>query len=146
MKMKKILTLDHHKQTTDYTCGPATVLSFLAYHDKKLSSRFTEKRLANILRTCSKVGTAPHQLYQCLQQTGKNFNLLQKASLKDLENSINQEHPAIVLWYDINDWHWSTVVGYDKESIILLDPYLHEGFNLIDKHTFNQYWSKLAIK
>lgn len=144
--MKKLLSLNHYQQSTDYTCGPATLISFLDYHDKKLCQKLTEKKLCRLLKTCPTVGTSSYNLYQGLQQTAKPFSLLKNTNLNVLQKTIDQEHPAIVLWFDEDEWHWSSVVGYSNDRIILLDPYIQDGLRDIKKEEFNQYWSKIAIK
>jgi predicted double-glycine peptidase len=142
----KILDLEHCKQTTDYTCGPSTILSFLSYHNKKLIKNFTEMKLSKRLNTCPVVGTGPKQMYQLINKEGNLFNATHNTNLTHLENSINEEKPAIVLWFDEDEWHWSNVIGYDSKNIILLDPYLHEGIHTIEKSFFNKNWSKFAIR
>lgn len=144
--MTKILTLNHFQQTTEFTCGPSTLITFLDYHDKKLAKKFSEKKLTKILQTCPVVGTTPENIYNLLAQTGKPFEMQKGITILHLEKYIMEDHPSIVLWNDGEEWHWSNVVGFDQSNIILLDPYLQDGFNVVNKEVFNQSWSRLAIK
>jgi ABC-type bacteriocin/lantibiotic exporter with double-glycine peptidase domain len=142
----KLLQLDHIEQTTDYTCGPATVLSFLKYHDKKFSLKLTERKLSSHLKTCARIGTKPKNIITYIKQFNSNFKINKNLSLIDLEKSLEKELPSIVLWYDDTEWHWSTYVGHANDKIILMDPLSQNGLRSIDKSQFKKSWAKLAIK
>ena len=144
--LMKLLQLDHIEQTTDYTCGPATVLGFLKYHDKKFSTNLTEHKLSSLLQTCPRIGTKPKSIINYIKKFNSDFRIKKNLSLVDLEKSLEKGLPSIVLWYDGDEWHWSTYVGYANDRVILMDPLSQEGLRAIDKNKFAKSWSKLAIK
>ena len=142
----KLLKLNHYQQMTEYTCGPATLLTFLDYHDKKAFNKLTEKRLSKLLKTCPNIGTTPQNIYKFLREAGQNVELVKNMTLYDLEQNVNVEKPAIVLWCSDDEWHWSTHVGYDNENIILIDPEIQDGLRYINKREFDDLWTGLIIK
>lgn len=146
MKKNLLFIEQHCQQTTDFTCGPATILSFMHYHNKRKCQKLTEKKLARILHTCPNIGTHPKNMYDFLQNNGLNVSLRRNINLTELQNNIDHELPSIVLWYDGEEWHWSNVIGYDQKNIILLDPYLEDGLHVVNQEIFARNWSKLAIK
>ncbi len=140
--MKKLLHLEHIPQTTDYTCGPTSLMSFTKYHNL---STGTEMQMAHKLRTCPNTGTSPQTILSYLQEIDHSSELNTRASYEDLINTLNNDYPALVLWYDGNEMHWSNAVGYHDNDIILLDPYNHDAYTNIDKNIFKTLWSRLMI-
>lgn len=121
-----------YQQTTNYTCGPAAIMT-LMYHYGKLSAsemnKDTEMRIAKEMNT-SMLGTSPESMVDWLRKNGFNAEYGQGVSLDMLVDNINRGIPTIITWNDFNI-HSMLVVGYnsqgatpvgDKDVIFTADP------------------------
>ncbi|MBP6979169.1 MAG: C39 family peptidase [Bacteroidales bacterium] len=120
------LNVDSYQQTTEYTCGPAAVVSFLKYYGIQRD----EMTLAEEMGTSSTVGTTPEQISTWLNKNGFTASWHQEGSLEMLQENLANNIPTLVEW---SDWggHWVLVIGYDirdpedvmDDVIIFADPY-----------------------
>ncbi len=127
------LNVQSYQQTTEYTCGPAAVISLLQY----FGLQGDEMLIASEMGTSSTVGTSPEQMTTWLNNNGFNASWHQDGSLEMLRDNLDKNIPTLVEW---SDWggHWVLVTGYDirdpsdlmDDVIIFTDPY--------DRHDDNQ--------
>lgn len=121
-----LLSVESYQQTTEYTCGPASVVSLLKFYGKPAD----EMRIAGEMGTSTTCGTTPEQMSAWLNNHGFTASWHQEGSLEMLRENLNNHKPTLVEW---SDWggHWVLVVGYDTRGtaataddvIIFADPY-----------------------
>lgn len=130
---KTLLLVNSYQQTTEYTCGPAAVLSLMHFYGKEGD----EMTIATEMGTSNITGTTPSQMNTWLNNHGFNATWQEEGSLEMLRENLANNKPTLVEW---SDWggHWVMVVGYDTRNtvdpmddvIIFADPY--------DRHDDNQ--------
>jgi hypothetical protein len=144
-----------YQQTTNYTCGPAVVMTLMRHYGKLSDSdmnRTTEMRIATEMNTTI-LGTSQVNMVQWLEKNGFSVSYGQNVTLDMLINNINHGIPTIIAWNDLNE-HSMLVVGYhsdgptptgSKDMIFAADPsssgYIVENGNTlngIDSLTPNQ--------
>lgn len=121
-----LLNVDSYQQTTEYTCGPAAVISLLRYYGKTGD----EMTIATEMGTSTTCGTSPEQMATWLSNNGFNASWHENGNLDTLRNNLGKKIPTLVEW---SDWggHWVLVIGYDTRNtetliddvIIFADPY-----------------------
>jgi hypothetical protein len=126
------LDVQPHLQSTEYTCGPAAVVTLLRYYGRQGN----EMDIAEAMGTSSEVGTNPGQMTGWLKNNGFEAEWHQEGSLEMLREHLANDTPVLVEW---SDWggHWALVVGYDirdpqnimDDVIIFADPYDYHDDN-----------------
>ncbi|MFZ4564537.1 MAG: C39 family peptidase [Bacteroidales bacterium] len=121
-----LLDVNSFQQATDYSCGPAAVLTLLRYYGKDGD----EMTIAKEMGSSSTCGTRPEQMTAWLNLHGFIASWYENGNLDTLRNNLNKRIPTLVEW---SDWggHWVLVVGYDTRNtetisddvIIFADPY-----------------------
>lgn len=121
-----LLDVASYQQTTEYTCGPAAVISLLKYYHRNGD----EMTIASEMGTSTTTGTTPQQMTDWLNAHGFNANWNQMGTFELLRENLGQNKPTLVEW---SDWggHWVLVIGYDTRNttrmdddvIIFADPY-----------------------
>lgn len=152
-----------YQQSTDYTCGPATLLTLAnAYWPSQYP--MTEEKEMQIADeagtrdlTHAFPGTKPTEMLHWLQNHGFDAtltfeNIGDGTGLSDLQKHIERGTPVIVEW---SDWggHWVIAVGYDTRDtddvmddvIIFADPYDHhddvaDGYSFFNATRFYWMW------
>lgn len=154
----KILDIKDHQQTTDYTCGPAVVMSLLNYYGVLKDSQMnhvTELKIAKEMGTDESYGTTAEQMTNWLEKHGFEVKYGTKGDIKLLYQSIDKGIPVLVDWIDWGG-HWTLVSGYqklgktiddDKDTLIMVDPEVHfdniktvYGLNTINPDRFQSMW------
>ncbi|HWQ18633.1 MAG TPA: peptidase C39 family protein [Methanotrichaceae archaeon] len=155
--------LKGYQQSTDYTCGPAALLSLAKFYnlpgiDENVS---TEMRIARELGTrdfnSSKPGTNPQEMASWLQKNGFDVRLDFEdrgdgSALQHLRANIRRGIPTLVEWIDLSG-HWAIAVGYDYRNVsdpwddvlILADPYDRyddhmDGYSFVNANRFYWMW------
>jgi hypothetical protein len=107
-----------YQQTTNYTCGPAVVMT-LMLHYGKLSpgdmNHQTEMRIASEMGTTI-LGTSQSAMAAWLSKNGFSVSSGQDATIDMLINNINRGVPTIIAWNDFSE-HSMLVVGYNSEGV-----------------------------
>ncbi len=142
------LEVPSYQQTTEYTCGPAAVVSLLHYHHMQAN----EMQIATEMQTSQTVGTNPHQMTEWLNSNGFEASWHENGSLEMLQQNLSEGKPILVEW---SDWggHWVLVIGYDirnpddlmDDVIIFADPYdrhddHQDGFTWFNAQRFYYMW------
>lgn len=143
-----LLQLSSYQQTTEYTCGPAAVISLLRHYGKDGD----EMKIASEMGTQSTCGTTPEQMTQWLNSNGFEAAWHENGSLDTLLSRLHRNIPVLVEW---SDWggHWVLVAGYDTRNtddlmddvIIFADPYDRhddnpDGFTWFNAQRFYYMW------
>jgi len=126
------LDVDSFQQTTEYTCGPAAVVSLLNFYGRNGD----EMTIAAEMGTNSTTGTNPDQMTSWLNNNGFQANWQQNGTLEMLRANLANNIPTLVEWIDWGG-HWVLVIGYDvrdpedimDDVIIFADPYDHHDDN-----------------
>ena len=164
-----IPSLRGFQQTTDYTCGPAALLSVARfYHLPGIAEdAATELRIAREAGTRfpewlppgGKLGTKPQEMVIWLEKNGFEAKMEWEAkpaedgaALRRLRENIRQGVPTLVAWIDLGG-HWAVAVGYDDRQnddpwddvLILADPYDHyddvrDGYTFVNANRFYWMW------
>lgn len=145
---KTFLPVDSYQQTTEYTCGPASVISLLGYYGKTGD----ELKIAGEMGTSSICGTTPEQMTSWLNDHEFTASWHQEGTLEMLRESLTAGMPVLVEW---SDWggHWVLVIGYDTRNtedpmddvLIFADPYDHhddrqDGITWFNAQRFYYMW------
>lgn len=151
-----------YQQTTDYTCGPAAVMSLLHWYGTLKGGDMnpaTEMRLAREMGTgdmdSGHPGTTPEQIVKWLEDNGYKVTWGTDGSLDLLRKYLKQGVPVLVEWIDWGG-HWVVATGYYAESespakgfdtIFFADPATHwtggnnpDGITSFAAYRFNDMW------
>ncbi|MFZ2960241.1 MAG: C39 family peptidase [Candidatus Ozemobacteraceae bacterium] len=125
-----LLDLTGYQQTTDYTCGPSTILTVLSYY----GFSGDEMKIAAEVRTTSCSGTHPLEMTNWLKRNGFDAEWGSAGSSVEgvamIRRNLERGIPTIIEWIDWGG-HWVSVAGFDTRGtntpeddvIILADPY-----------------------
>jgi hypothetical protein len=143
-----LLEAKSYQQTTEYTCGPASVITLLQYY----GITGDEMTIAGEMGTSSTCGTTPEQMTGWLQNHGFEATWSENGTLEMLRDNLVSGRPVLVEW---SDWggHWVLVIGYDTRDtedlmddvIIFADPYDHhddnpDGIDWFNAQRFYYMW------
>jgi hypothetical protein len=112
----KLLSLHAFQQTTDYTCGPACLVTLLRYygHDGN------EMQIAKEAHANADTGTSPQEMAAWLEKHGFKVTWGENGSLDLIRANLARGVPTIVEWIDWGG-HWVIAVGYDTRGTPTLD-------------------------
>ena len=145
---KTLLKVGSYQQTTEYTCGPAAVVSLLHY----LGREGNEMTITGEMGTSTTKGTTPAQMTDWLNNHGFSAAWNQEGTLELLRENLKNNVPTLVEW---SDWggHWVLVIGYDTRNtadlmddvIIFADPYDRhddhkDGYTWFNAQRFYYMW------
>jgi len=158
-----IPNLKAYQQTTDYTCGPAALLSLAKFYglpgieeDAKTEMRIAQESGTRDLNS-SRPGTKPQEMVAWLEKNGFNVQLEfedkgDSTALNRLRENIRSGIPTLVEWIDLSG-HWAIAVGYDYRNasdpwddvLILADPYdryddYSDGYSFVNANRFYWMW------
>ncbi len=158
-----IPNLKGYQQTTDYSCGPAALLSLAKFYGVPgiEENAETEMKIVSDSGTrdfnSSLPGTKPEEMAAWLERNGFDVHLEFEdkgdgTSLQSLRENIRRGVPTLVEWIDLNG-HWAVAVGYDYRNVsdpwddvlILADPYdryddYQEGYSFVNANRFYWMW------
>jgi hypothetical protein len=158
-----IPNLRGYQQTTDFTCGPAALLSLAKFYGLPNieENAKTEMQISKESGTrdfnSSQPGTKPQEMVAWLEKNGFYVQLEfenkgDSTALERLRDNIRQGIPTLVEWIDLGG-HWSIAVGYDYRNasdpwddvLILADPYdryddYRDGYSFVNANRFYWMW------
>lgn len=125
-----------YQQTTEYTCGPAAVLTVLDYFGEK---NFDEMTLANEMKTKPyPIGTTTKNIVKFFEKIGwevdSSLNHKKIETYDDFKNFVlkNLKNDTPILVENV-EWggHWRVIIGYDTlgteekldDVLIMMDSY-----------------------
>jgi len=136
------------QQTTDYTCGPASVVGLFKY----FGFQTTELTAAKEMKTDPNNGTKPEDIVNWLKSKGLKVTWGENGSIELLKNNLKKDIPTLIEWIDWGG-HWTVVVGLDDkgtattedDEIILADPYdkvdgKADGLTYFNLERFDSMW------
>ncbi len=144
-----MIDLPNIRQTTDYTCGAASLLSVLNYYGLYEDS---EMNLAEELESDEEWGTDPTNIIKVAQRYGLSTHEFKSMGIDKLQEFVNGGIPVIVSYQawseEEDDWqdcwldgHYSVVIGVDDELVYFEDPSLGAGeVGYIPKDEFLTRW------
>jgi len=142
------IPLVSYQQTTEYTCGPASVITLLRYYGREGD----EMTIAEEMGTSTTCGTNPDQMTDWLNRNGFTATWKEGGTLELIRENLDAQRPVLVEW---SDWggHWVVAIGYDTRNttnpmddvIIFADPYDHhddnpDGFDTFNAQRFYYMW------
>lgn len=151
-----------YQQTTDYTCGPAAVMSLMRWYnmlnDTDLNPN-TEMRIAAEMGTgdvnSDHPGTTTQQMTGWLQTHGFTVISGENGTLEMIRGNLRKGVPVLIEWIDWGG-HWVVATGYYAESeapskgadtIFFADPAVHwtspnnpEGVSSFNAWRFRDMW------
>jgi hypothetical protein len=158
-----IPNLKAYQQTTDYTCGPAALLSLAKFYelpgikeDAKTEMRIAKESGTRDLNS-SRPGTKPQEMVAWLERNGFSTQIEfedkgDSTALKRLRENIHSGIPTLVEWIDLSG-HWAIAVGYDYRNasdpwddvLNLADPYDRyddycDGYSFVNANRFYWMW------
>lgn len=151
-----------YQQTTEYTCGPASVLMVLNYFGE---TGYTEMEIAEIAGCQEGTGSTPQGLTTFFESIGWEVtNNLSDGSENGEEEfdsetfaawvieNLSEGTPIIIDWIDW-DGHFQVIIGYDTmgtdsvgdDVLIVADPYdtsdhLQDGYYTLGAERFFYMW------
>lgn len=143
-----MINLPAFQQTTEYTCGPAAVVTLLSYYGQTVD----EMQLAEEMQTSSTTGTTPENMAEWLENNGFAVEWGENGSLEMIRENLAKDIPTLIEW---SDWggHWVLAIGYDTRNtddlmddvIIFADPYdrhddLKDGIDWFNAQRFYYMW------
>lgn len=152
-KTLALLPIRGFQQTTDYTCGPAAILTLLEFYGIPAD----EQALAQEMRTRPGSGTHPLSMVSCLRKHGLEVEwgeetLGDGSGMKMIRKNLESGIPTIVEWIDWGG-HYALVIGHDNRGtetvdddvIILADPYdrhddVEDGVTVFNAERFYYMW------
>ncbi len=138
------------RQSTDYSCGAAALLSTL-YYWKAFDGM--ESSLYPLLATTPADGTQPEKLAEGARSFGLDAALRENMSLEDLRASLRKGETVIL---DIQAWrtpgstiawsaawedgHYVVLVGMDKSRLYVMDPSTPASYAYLPLAEFLDRW------
>ena len=110
-----MLKIKPFRQTAGF-CGPASLKMILDYYGLFLS----ELEIAKLAGTTKKNGTKPQSLISALKLLDFHGFWKEKGIIEELKFFIKLKLPIIIDWFSQSEGHYSVVVGFSKNKIILM--------------------------
>lgn len=134
-----ILNIPYFKQDTNYSCGAVVVQMIL----RNFGIIKSEENLMIKLHTDNDYGTHHQQIIDYLTAQGLYCYVDTKSSLDTLRYYTEKHNlPVMVHYIEPTDEldHYSLVIGFSEDTIILHDPYNGPKFE-INKEEFEKRWN-----
>ncbi|MFH1358509.1 MAG: C39 family peptidase [archaeon] len=136
-----MIRLKLFKQSKGY-CGPASLKMVLSAYGINKSENY----LAKITKCSRTKGCDEPDIAKAAREFGLKGYVKENSSIKEVKGLVNKRIPVIVDWFSPEQaGHYSVVVGFEKDKIILADPY----FGKIKKHKiewFEERWFDLPFR
>lgn len=144
------LALPNVRQTTDYTCGPASLLAVFRYFG--VARHLGEMDLAKQAHTNSDVGSDSSALVRVARRHGLDATLRTRMTVDDLARHTRAGRPVLVLyqaWADTpatadytsyDSGHFSVVIGVDADNVYLQDPWIKGARGVLSRQEFQRRW------
>lgn len=107
------------RQSTQYSCGPASLSIAL----RCLGLRYSERWLSKYMGTKPVTGTAPSAFRIVLRRLGLKFFETENAGVYDLTEFVGRGFSVIVAWDFQGDGHYSVVTSLTAHEVYMIDPF-----------------------
>ena len=146
----RTIPLPNIRQTTDYTCGPASLLAVFRYFG--VAPRLGEMELAAEVGTTTEHGSDATALVRVARDHGLDAELKTGMRVEDLSRATRAGTPVLVLyqaWADdpaaadhagYDAGHFSVVVGVDARNVYLQDPWIGGARGVLPRAEFERRW------
>jgi ABC-type bacteriocin/lantibiotic exporter with double-glycine peptidase domain len=114
------------RQSTDYTCGPAVLLSLLKFRGLNTDG-LTDISLGQKIGTNSEVGTSPEQMIQGLKLFGLIAHMDSAVNPDTFFRHLSPNRDYLFLVLDEGDAHWVALTRYDQNFVEVMDPFANQG-------------------
>lgn len=127
------------QQAKSYDCGPAVLLSILAYYGVTDISR---DKAAKRLKT-NRAGTTAESIASFARGCGLRATIKCHVSESLLDGIINAGRPIVCAVQAHGDGHWVVPVGSDKSNIYFADPMNDGVYGYRSRAEFmSKWWDK----
>lgn len=125
-------------QETDYTCGPAVVLSFLRW---KNVGAYSEEALRGLLNTCPQTGTRAQEILSFFKSHNIAAKFKDSLSFESLVGGLSKGQSFILNVQSEGEGHWVLAFAYEEGHIVIMDPWLANfGYRKITKEELYSIW------
>ena len=132
---KVILPVGHHRQITEWSCGPSALKIVLDYYEDRRDIKELVRETG-----CDKEGTFHKGFKRVLRKYSYRYLEKENAEISDIENFIQKAVPVIVDYQAYHGGHFSVVVGYDSYRFLISDPAYDKGYKWMNKKEFEKRW------
>lgn len=136
MDKKLIIPVKHHRQINSWSCGPSSLKIVLDYYKDKRDI----KNLIKQLKCTEKGGTLHKGFTDFLNKNKYSFKVKANASLKDIEEFLQEAVPVIVDYQAYHGGHFSVIIGYNKNRFLLSDASYDKKYKWVSKKDFLRRW------
>ena len=117
-----MIKLKLFKQSKGY-CGPASLKMVLSVYGISKSENY----LAKTTKSSRIEGCDEENIVKAAEEFGFNGYAKQNSSIKEVRQLVKRGIPVIVSWFSPEEaGHYSVVVGFGKDKIIIADPHFGE--------------------
>jgi predicted double-glycine peptidase len=152
---KTYLQLPIIRQATNYSCGPAALLSILTYWGVSDES---ESELYEALGTTEDHGTHPKKIVEVAQKYKLTARMQENTTFLELKQAL-KEGATIILdiqawredpkvpWHQVwDDGHYVNLIALDNQFVYLMDPSTASGYTYIPIGEFFERWHDYEIE
>jgi len=136
-----MIKLKLFKQSKGF-CGPASLKMVLSFYGIKKS----EKELAKLTKTSREKGCSEINLINTAKKLGLKGYIKKNSNINEIKRLNKKNIPIIIDWFSPEQaGHYSIVIGFEKNNILIADPY----FGKIKKHKikwFEERWFDTPFK
>ena len=154
--MQRFPLLTYSRQSTEYSCGAASLQAVLSHWGIDLD----ETKLMELLHTSPETGTYVGDIVRVARILGLKAELHENVSLSELHEALKRGESVIVCgqaWRsredsdrsvqeDWEDGHYIVVLGMDERYVYYQDPFIKRGKGFITHRKFEQSWHNVRGK
>lgn len=131
------LNIPYHKQEETYTCAVATLRTIFDFF-KVPNNR---EILMSDLEPDKNSGVPHHKLIEAIKNAGLFAYVNNDSIVDEIKYYLEGGYPVIVNYLNPadNDGHYSVVIGFEDNDLIMNDPWNGEGFKITFKD-FEDRW------
>ncbi len=133
-----MIKVPYHQQSTQYSCGPASLHMMFLFYGVVVS----EEELAIRLRTNADIGTKHSDLIRVAREEGFYVFENDDSSIVEIGGLLKLHTPVMVHFTEPseNDPHYAVVVKVDETHVVLNDPWNGEK-TILEVGDFLSRWS-----
>jgi len=145
---RTLVNMRAFQQTTDHTCGPAALLTWVRFH----GGDGDEMRITRESGCNEDKGTDPKQMVDWLNANGYRASFAEGGTLEMIRENLSRGRPTLLEWIDWGG-HWVFAVGYDTmgtddpddDILLFADPAdthdgCREGLTWFNAQRFKWMW------